>query len=142
MGTLKKIRHLIKWTFSSKVSVSVQFSKVFRDRDSLSQNASISRLHGCRKSASIYVLCKYYYFTITICSKKYWLKCEIYTFSDKQSKSIKNSENILTKSSFEKNIHLKILTWLLDCPIWSNEQSISYHHNAFRILSLHNCHIF
>ena len=56
------------------------------------------------------------------------IKSEIDTFSDKQSRSIKNSGIVWAKSSFEKNIYGNDITRLLDsfnnncdnfCPIWS-----------------------
>ena len=63
------------------------------DLDCLSQNVSILRLYDYQKWVNICVFCEYYYFSL--------LKREIYTFSAKQLKSITNSENLRTKSSFE-----------------------------------------
>ena len=70
------------------------------DLDCLSQNVSISRLHDYQKWVNICVFCEYYDFPL--------LKREIYTFSAKQLKSIKNSEIFRTTSSFE-NIFIYLL---------------------------------
>ena len=67
-------------------------------------------------------------------------KREIYTFYDKQSRSIKNSENFLTKTSFEKN-----MTQLSDSlnnnyvnfyQIWSNQELIQYLHKIMHYRNL------
>ena len=82
------------------------------------------------------LLCAY---NIILCSFTLnWALRVIGTFSDKQSRSIKNSENFLTKSTFDEMTYIKNITRLLDtlnnkydnfCPIWSNDDSISSQEN-------------
>ena len=80
------ICHLIKWNFSSKIF------KIFDVFDCLSQNVLISRLHDYQKLANIS------FFANIIIS----LWANMGQFSDKQSKYIKNSENVWNKSLFAK----------------------------------------
>ena len=77
-----------------------------------SQNVSISHFHDYQKSTNICVYFKYYYFFLLNCwpTSGWSLKRQVNIFCDKQSRYFKNSENFLTKSSFEKTKYIYILT--------------------------------